>query len=689
MRKIPSLLQAIFTVAALCGFILTGCQNPIADIPAAAQAAPGYGNITLDLGEAGRAARTVFPGRTGLVYTYAFTKSGGQSQTLTPTNGVFTLEYGSWSVTVTAYAGTVAEANRAAGGTKDFTVSAASQTVAVELTGVTTTGTGTFKYRIQYPQGAAVTAFTLKELPYFTEVSLGTPSTTTSGGVTTMTGTVNNVPAGFYFVTAQFEKDQKPAGRNEVVHIYNGLTSEFGTSSAPVALSAQDFTKLTVDGLAAYLQSLPYNTDETPYTVALAPGTVINTEEGVWATIYSAGKYVNLDLSECSATDNTLNSIYSNPYIKGIILPNSLTSIGDYAFAYCASLTSVTIPSSVTTIGDNAFEDCRELTSVTIPSSVTSIGEDAFEGCQSLTSISVNASNPNYSSENGVLFNRNKTTLIMCPGGKTGSYTIPSSVTSIGARAFYGCWRLTSVTISSYVTSIGASAFNGCTSLTSVTFLSPSRVTSIGDFAFSWCTSLTSVTIPSSVTSIGWGTFEQCRSLTSLTFLSPSSVTSIGQDAFNNCTSLTSVTIPSGVTSIGSGAFWECRSLTSVTIPSSVTSIGIFAFSDCTSLTSVTFLSPSIVASIGRNAFSWCTRLPSVTIPSSVTFIGSEAFGNCSSLTSVAFASGSNITSDNFSGSGYLVYPAFPGNLRTVYLNANPHSGTYTRAVDSTTWTKQ
>ena len=182
-----------------------------------------------------------------------------------------------------------------------------------------------------------------------------------------------------------------------------------------------------------------------------------------------------------------------NAEITNLVIPNSVTSIGDWAFSRCSGLTSVTIPNSVTSIGDYTFYVCSGLTSVTIGNSVTSIGNGAFAGCSGLTSI-----------------------------------TIPNSVTSIEYGAFSGCSGLTSVTI-------------------------PNSVTSIGNYAFSSCSGLTSVTIPNSVTSIGSGAFYNCKNLTSVTI--PNSVTSIGSEAFYKCTGLTSVTIGSGVTSIGSSAF--------------------------------------------------------------------------------------------------------------------------------------
>ncbi|MDL2257337.1 leucine-rich repeat protein [Bacteroidales bacterium OttesenSCG-928-I14] len=318
------------------------------------------------------------------------------------------------------------------------------------------------------------------------------------------------------------------------------------------------------------------------------------------------------------------------------------------------------IGDNITHIGDNSFYGCFGLTSVTIPNSVTSIGVGVFSSCISLTAIIADAANPNYSSLDGVLYNKDKTSLIQYPEGKPdASFTIPTSVANIGDWAFSICLNLTSVTISNSVTDIGVGAFCDCSGLTSVTI--GNSVTSIGERAFQDCSSLTSVTIPNSVidigthafmdcsnlssvtignsvTSIGYSTFSGCTGLTSV--IIGNSVTSIGKSAFNTCSSLPSVIIPNSVTNIEFGAFRGCSGLTSVTIGNSVTNIGGYAFLECTSLTSVTI--PNSVTNIGSSAFYGCTSLTSVSIGNSVTDIGESAFEKCTSLTSVTI--GNSVT---------------------------------------------
>jgi uncharacterized repeat protein (TIGR03803 family) len=329
--------------------------------------------------------------------------------------------------------------------------------------------------------------------------------------------------------------------------------------------------------------------------------------------------------------------------LTSVTIPNSVTSIRDNAFAGCTGLTSVSIPNSVTNIGSSAFSGCTGLSSVTIPNSVTGIGGYAFYGCTGLTNITVEALNPNYSSRDGVLFNKNQSFLIQCPGGKSGSYTIPNSVTSIGFYAFRECTGLTNITVEAlnpnYSSRDGVlfdksqSILIHCPGGKSGSYTIPNSVTSIGFYAFFGSPSLTSVTIPNSVTSIEQNTFRDCASLTSVAI--PNSVTNIGASAFMGCASLISISIPTSVTVIASAAFRDCAGLTSVTIPSSVATIGAEAFAYCTSLTTVTI--PNGVISIDAYSFSGCTGLISITIPETVTIIGESAFAECPALTEVYF----------------------------------------------------
>lgn len=199
---------------------------------------------------------------------------------------------------------------------------------------------------------------------------------------------------------------------------------------------------------------------------------------------------------------SSLFDAYANGYaLINVYIEYGVTSIGDYTFNGCRSLTSITIPSSVTSIGDSAFCLCFEgLTTITIPSSVTNIGENAFDYCSKLTAINVDGNNTKYKSIEGCLYSKDGKIFIKYPEGKTDtSFTIPSSVTSIGDYAFAGCDKLTSITIPDSVTSIGSSAFFNCSSLTSITI--PNSVTSIGYWAFNWCSDLTSATF---VDPTGW-----------------------------------------------------------------------------------------------------------------------------------------------------------------------------------------
>ena len=211
--------------------------------------------------------------------------------------------------------------------------------------------------------------------------------------------------------------------------------------------------------------------------------------------------------------------------LTNINIPSIVETIGNNAFSSCTSLTRITIPNSVTKIETDAFYGSG-LTSVTIPSRVTTIGTGAFKSCPNLLEIIVEEDNQNYSSVDGVLYNKDKTKLIQCPAGKTGTFEIPEGITLIESYAFSGCSKLTKVTIPESVKTIVEYAFTSCAGLTSI--MIPEGVTSIGDAAFYSCTGLTSITIPEGVTSIEKWAFKDCSSLTSI--ISPSTFSSWGPE---------------------------------------------------------------------------------------------------------------------------------------------------------------
>jgi hypothetical protein len=210
------------------------------------------------------------------------------------------------------------------------------------------------------------------------------------------------------------------------------------------------------------------------------------------------------------------DAFYFSTNLTTVTMDDHLASIGASAFASCSSLMNITIPNGVISISNSAFSLCSQLRVITLDSGVTSIGNLIFEGCSNLTAINVDPENPAYSSVGGVLFDKNQTTLLAFPGGVSGNYTIPGSVTNIGTNAFYES-VLSSVTIPDSVRVIGTAAFENCSSLTNITI--PNSVNSIGCGAFYSCTNLASVTIGSGVTNIAGHAFASCTGLKTVYFL--------------------------------------------------------------------------------------------------------------------------------------------------------------------------
>lgn len=378
------------------------------------------------------------------------------------------------------------------------------------------------------------------------------------------------------------------------------------------------------------------------------------------------------------------NLYLNNSKITNLIIPNSITDIGNYAFYNCSSLNSINIPNSVTSVGESAFEGCSGLTSININKNIENIGLHAFNNCPNISYIIINS--------NAILSKTytSSSSLKDIFGNQVANYIIGDDVKSIGNYAFYNYTGLTSITIPNNVTKILNNAFEGCTGLTSITI--PSGVTSIGNNAFLYCTNLSSVIINSN--EILSKSFSYSSSLKEIfgnqvtDYVIGDEVNSIGKYAFYGCSNLKTFTVGNSLSTIGSYAFGGCTSLTSIYISSNVASIGESAFKECTNLTKVnisdlaawcniTFsdsysnplyyahnlylndeiitniIIPNSVTNIGSYAFYGYSGLTSITIPKNVLSIGYCAFSGCSKLISVTINSNA-ILSKSYTSSSSL-----------------------------------
>ena len=301
-------------------------------------------------------------------------------------------------------------------------------------------------------------------------------------------------------------------------------------------------------------------------------------------------------------------------------VPASVTAIEYYAFYEDANLSAIILPPGLISIGSEAFASCNGITSLSIPALVTTIGPDAFLYMATLTSISVAPTNPNYSSQDGVLFNKDKTQLLAFPMGKSGDYVVPGMVTTIGADSFYGCVNLTTVSIPASVALIGSDAFDECSALTLIQV----------DSANTNYKSVNGVLFDKAGTNLILYPLGKTGFYTM-----PDGVVTIGTNAFNKSTGLTGITLPQTLQTIGVFAFYGTN-LPKVIIPTSVTSLGDNAFGSCTGLLDIQI--PPTISTISHHTFTYCTNLPAITIPASVTSLGDYTFFQCPKLKTVLFS---------------------------------------------------
>ena len=436
----------------------------------------------------------------------------------------------------------------------------------------------------------------------------------------------------------------------------------------------------TIDGLPVTAIQGPSFQNKGITSVAI-PGTVTNIQAGEFAPntvltsftvdptnpVYSSADGVLFDKNQTTLFE------YPPGLSGSYIVPGSVTSIGDSAFAACYYLSSVTMSNTVTTIGAEGFAFCFGLTSVAIPAGVTSIGPGAFLNCHSLTAFTADPGNVFYSSVGGVLFDKNQATLIAFPAGLSGSYAVPDGVIIIGTDAFFLCVGLTSVTMPASVMLLDDGAFADCSGLTTITL--GAGVNQIATSAFGGCTQLTAINVnPTNpvLSSIGGVVFD--KSQTTLvkfppgypgSYTTPGSVTRIAPYAAEDC-ALSALTLTAAVTNIGDIAFQGCGNLTNVTILSPVTSMGIVAFGQCPKLATVVI--HGTVSAFGLDAFVFCSALTGVYFtgnapaqPDSSTFLGDTG-------ATVYYLAGTTGWSSSFGGLPTV-------ELEPIAITANPANG--------------
>ena len=405
--------------------------------------------------------------------------------------------------------------------------------------------------------------------------------------------------------------------------------------------------------------------------------------------------------------------------VKNLEIPNTVESIGDYAFNGCSGLTEIKLPNNLTSIGISAFSgcdniviatiptiaigvitksklravvinggsminngsftDCNNLVSIEISSGVTSIGSAAFSGCSNLGSIQVDINNKNFASIDGILYNKKKTEIIVIPKAIKGVIAIPNGVESISSNAFGDCKGITKIEVPGSITSIGEDAFIGCENLIGVNIIDVSK----------WC-GIEFKNVNSNPLTFAHNLYLNDELISEL-FI-PNGVTKISDYAFNDCNGITSIDIPSDIASIGKDTFTGCNNIITATLPTTVLSsisknklqrvvlnggeeIPSGAFVNCSDLTSIDIANS--ITSIGQFAFSNCTSLQSIKIPNSVVSIAWQTFNGCNNLKNVTFENTSGWFYALFSNSSINDSKSIVADVTNPSKNANNITSTY------------
>ena len=403
---------------------------------------------------------------------------------------------------------------------------------------------------------------------------------------------------------------------------------------------AANLIKLT---LPASLKESPSSAEFTGYSSAAK---LANIEVAAGNTVFKSidGVLVSLDGKKLIAYPNAKPGAASSlPAYQGVIgqpsasvykIPDGVEIVGQAAFAQVNGLTAIEL-NEVKKLEKGAFDKQTKLRNVRLGSSVDTIEEGAFGGNQNLTAFDVDLLNPNYTSDDGVIYNADKTELVLFPGGKGGEYTTLPTTTKIRRRAFYYNNVLAKVNFNKNLEVIDGDAFQATTELKNITFEAPARVKSIGTFAFQG-SGLTELNIPASLQTVDWSAFGFSK-LKKITVADGSQLQSINKEAFNGCKDLEEFTFEGSSTlnKIQKDAFSGDDKLKSFVIPEKVTVLERGAFNGASGLETITFKQPATMTIIGEGAFQGAQALKKIELPSTVTTISKDAFNTCSSLTEI------------------------------------------------------